>query len=66
MKKDDYDEIRVCSITKGECNDQCVLRVKLADFDGCALKLAEMGLKNALSELARTADRILGLKSKKE
>lgn len=70
MQKDDKiggsgDEMRVCPITKGECNDQCVLRVKLADFEGCALQLAEMGLKSALSDLAQAADRLLGL-SKKE
>lgn len=57
---------RLCPITKGECDDQCILRVKLADYEGCALQLAEMGLKSALSELANAADRILGLKSRKK
>lgn len=71
MQKDDKiggsgDEMRVCRITKGVCTEDCVMRVKLADFDGCALQLAEMGLKSALSELANAADRILGLKGKKK
>jgi hypothetical protein len=69
MEKDDKiggSEMRVCPITKGECNDQCKLRVKLADYEGCVLQLAETGLKLAFSELAQAADRLLGLKGKKK